>query len=55
MTDAFTVMQIFALIGLVLLIGTLVLGEMFERAIERHLDEHGSYDAAQRREKEERR
>ena len=43
MTDAFTAMQVFALIGLVALISTLVLGELFERAIQRDLEEHDAY------------
>lgn len=40
MTDA----QLFALIGLVVLVSVLVLAEMFERAIENDLEEHDSYD-----------
>ena len=39
-----TEVQVFALIGLVMLVSTLVLGEMFEHAIQRHRDEHDSYD-----------
>ena len=34
-----TAIEVFALIGLVLLVSTLVLGEMFERAIQRGLEE----------------
>lgn len=39
MFDLLTNLQVFALIGLVLLVSTLVLGEMFERAIQRGLEE----------------
>lgn len=35
-----TAIEVFALIGLVLLVSTLVFGEMCERAIQRGLEEH---------------
>lgn len=46
MTDALlTGPQVFALIGVVVLVCVLVLAEMFERAIQNDLEEHDSYDA----------
>lgn len=43
MTPWLTETQLFALIGLVLLVGVLVMGEMFERAIQRDFEEHDEY------------
>jgi hypothetical protein len=40
---------VFALIGLVVLVSVLVLGEMFERAIQDHREEHDSFDPASER------
>ena len=51
MTDA----QLIALVALLFLVAVLVLGEMFDRAIRRDLEERDSYDAAHKREKEDRR
>jgi hypothetical protein len=47
--DILTSTQVFALIGLVLLVGVLVMGEMFERAIQRDYEEHDSHDEARTR------
>ena len=41
---ALTGPQVFALIGLFTLVCVLVLGEMFERAIQDDLESHDSYD-----------
>lgn len=44
-----TIPMWFSLAGLVCLVCTLVMGEMFERAIEEHVESHDSYDPARER------
>jgi hypothetical protein len=50
MIDMLTSTQVFALIGLVLLVGVLVMGEMFERAIQRDFEEHDGFRSESDRE-----
>lgn len=49
MSELFSLAQAFALFGLVVLVATLVLGEMFERAIQRDLEEHEGFEQARGR------